>query len=75
MPVMNGVTLVKEVRKLEGSTVTFFFLGSKDPKIEDPAVDFVDIQALNWTHFLTKKLKTLFQKSLKSHMGCLKVIA
>ena len=53
MPVMDGLTLVKEIRKTEGSSV-IFLLGDKDPDIEDPAVDFIEIPIVNWTHFLSK---------------------
>ena len=53
MPVMDGLTLVKEIRKTEGSSV-IFLLGDKDPDIDDPAVDFIETPIVNWTHFLSK---------------------
>jgi len=67
MPVMNGITLVKEIRKLEGSTV-IFLLGNKDPDIEDPAVDFIETPIVNWTQFLTK-IENLIPEEFKITYG------
>tara|TARA_Y100001970_G_C14221265_1_gene852829 strand:+ start:1201 stop:2100 length:900 start_codon:yes stop_codon:yes gene_type:complete len=53
MPVMDGLSLVKEIRKTAGSAV-IFLLGDKDPDVEDPAVDFIETPIVNWTHFLSK---------------------
>jgi len=67
MPVMNGITLVKEIRKLEGSTV-IFLLGNKDPDIEDPAVDFIETPIVNWTQFLSK-IENLIPEEFKITYG------
>jgi CheY-like chemotaxis protein len=67
MPVMDGISLVKEIRKLEGSTV-IFLLGEKDPDINDSAVDYIETPIVNWTDFLGK-IENLIPEEFKITYG------
>ena len=67
MPVMDGPTLVKEIRKTEGSSM-IFLLGDKNPEIDDPAVEFIETPIVNWTNFLLK-IENLIPEEFKITYG------
>ena len=53
MPVMDGPTLVTEVRKVEGSSV-IYLLGKSQPEIDEPGVEFIKTPITDWTGFIGK---------------------
>ena len=70
MPVMDGPSLVRDIRKIEGSSV-IFLLGEKEPIIEEPGVEFVKTPVVNWTDFVGK-VEDVVPEEIKIEYGLTK---
>ncbi|MEE2744551.1 MAG: response regulator [Bdellovibrionota bacterium] len=70
MPVMDGPSLVRDIRKIEGSSV-IFLLGEKKPDIDEPGLEFVKIPVVNWTEFVGK-VEDVIPEEIKIEYGLTK---
>jgi len=70
MPVMDGPSLVRDIRKIEGSSV-IFLLGEKEPVIDEPGVEFVKTPVVNWTEFIGK-VEDVVPEEIKIEYGLTK---
>lgn len=67
MPVMNGPSLVSEIRKIEGSSV-IYLLGKSEPEIDEPGVEFIKTPITDWTEFIGK-VEDVIPEEIKIEYG------
>lgn len=70
MPVMDGPSLVRDIRKIEGSSV-IFLLGEEKPDIDEAGVEFIKIPIVNWTDFIGK-VEDVIPEEIKIEYGLTK---
>ena len=70
MPVLDGPTLVGDIRKIEGSSV-IYLLGDSDPGIDEPGVEFIKTPITNWTEFIGK-VEDVIPEEIKIEYGLTK---
>tara|TARA_Y100001970_G_scaffold291369_1_gene428265 strand:+ start:1887 stop:2750 length:864 start_codon:yes stop_codon:yes gene_type:complete len=67
MPVMDGPSLVSEIRKIEGSSV-IYLLGKTELEIDDPNVEFIKTPVTDWAEFIGK-VEDVIPEEIKIEYG------
>tara|TARA_Y100001954_G_scaffold25533_1_gene23253 strand:- start:3749 stop:4615 length:867 start_codon:yes stop_codon:yes gene_type:complete len=67
MPVMDGLSLVSEIRKIEGSSI-IYLLGNSKLKMDEPGVEFINTPITDWTEFIGK-VEDVIPEEIKIEYG------